>query len=58
MHDRIRRFLRDEDGATALEYAMLLGVVGLALVTLMQDITFAGLERAQDLFDKILADST
>ncbi len=57
MYDWIKRFLRDEDGATALEYAMLLGVIGLTLVTLMHDVTFAGLEKVQALFDEIIANA-
>ncbi|TLP42606.1 MULTISPECIES: Flp family type IVb pilin [Cohaesibacter] len=55
MHKWISHFRRDETGATALEYALLAGLIGVALVTVMHDVTFAGLDKVQALLDSIIA---
>lgn len=57
MRKRIWDFLSDDDGATAIEYALLAGLIGVALVTVMHDVTFAGLDKVQALLDKIIAGS-
>lgn len=32
-HEPVRRFLRDEDGATAIEYALIAGLIALVVIT-------------------------
>jgi pilus assembly protein Flp/PilA len=35
MKDQIVKFLRDEEGATAIEYGMIAGLIAVALVTVL-----------------------
>jgi len=35
MKDKIIKFLRDEEGATAIEYGMIAGLIAVALVTVL-----------------------
>ncbi|MBS0239435.1 MAG: Flp family type IVb pilin [Proteobacteria bacterium] len=37
--DLVRSFLRDEDGATAIEYALIAGIISICIVTALTQIS-------------------
>lgn len=49
MKERITRFLREEDGATALEYGLLVGLIAVAVIAVIGTFTTA----LQGLFDRL-----
>jgi pilus assembly protein Flp/PilA len=51
MRGLIRRFLRAEDGTTAIEYAMLVALIALAIATTVNNIG----SNVKGMFDKAVA---
>jgi pilus assembly protein Flp/PilA len=49
MKDQIVRFLREEDGATALEYGLIAGLIAVAVITVIGTFTTA----LTGLFDRL-----
>lgn len=42
MHSSIKRFLHDEEGATAIEYGIIAGLISIAIVTVLSGNTGLG----------------
>ncbi|MCY1539155.1 Flp/Fap pilin component [compost metagenome] len=49
MLSSITRFLRDEEGATAIEYGMIAGIISIAILAFLPTIG----EKLGDIFEKI-----
>jgi Flp pilus assembly pilin Flp len=51
----LKRFLADENGATAVEYGIMIGVLSLALVAIFKDAQAVLIETITNATDKVAA---
>ena len=55
MLSSITRFLRDEEGATAIEYGLIAGLIAAVLVTVLGSLGTEIKEKFQTILDKLSA---
>ncbi|WP_211451810.1 Flp family type IVb pilin [Collimonas antrihumi] len=53
MNAKLMKFLRDEDGVTAIEYGLIAGLVAAALIVAVAALTGDGTKGLQGIFTRI-----
>ena len=55
MREAIRSFVKDESGATAIEYSLMVALIGIAIITAMRTLTFDLFTLINDVAAALLA---